>query len=150
METINQNTFSEVLLVLNHTEKEIIEKIPEKFKIFLLKNSNKYYTPNIDFTDNNWENTLSEDAKALLAMIYRDYVVSLDEKKELLEEERKEREKKEELLREKNNPDNLFKNNIKNDDENNSIDSTQLEIIEESPWYKNIFKKILSFFKPKK
>ncbi len=150
METINQNTFSEVLLVLNHTEKEIIEKIPEKFKIFLLKNSNKYYTPNIDFTDDNWENTLSEDAKALLAMIYRDYVVSLDEKKALLEEERKEREKKEELLREKHKPDNLFKNNIKNDDENNSIDSTHLEIIEEFPWYKNLFKKILSFFKPKK
>jgi len=112
MEGIDNRAISEVLLVLHHTEKEIIERIPNKFKIFLLDNSDKDYKPNIDFTSDNWESSLSEDAKGLLAMIYRDYVVSPDEKKELLEEERKEKEKREEYLREKYNPDNLFNSNI--------------------------------------
>ena len=49
-----------------------------------------------------------EDTKAILALIYRDYIVSKKEREELIKKEQEEVEK-EEKLREKYNPDNVFK-----------------------------------------
>lgn len=146
MENLNKRAVSEVIQILNHTEKEITERIPEKFIKFLFENADNDYKPNIDFSDENWENLIDEDTKALLAIIYRDYIVSETERLELLEEERQEKEKQEELLREKYNPDNLFKKNQKNEEEKDFVSNTQLVEIKESPWYKRIFKKILSIF----
>lgn len=146
MENLNKRAVSEVIQILNHTEKEIIERIPEKFIKFLFDNADNEYEPNIDFFDENWENSIDEDAKALLALIYRDYIASDNERNELLEEERKENAKQEELLREKYNPDNLFKNNQKTEEQKDFVSNTQLEEIKEISWYKRLFKKILSIF----
>ena len=146
MENLNKRAVSEVIQILDHTEKEITEKIPEKFIKFLFENADNDYEPNINFYNDNWENTIDEDTKALLAMIYRDYIVSETERLELLEEEKKEREKQEILLREKYNPDNLFKKDKKNEDEIDSINNMQLVEIKEAPWYKRLFKKLLSIF----
>ena len=146
MENLNKRAVSEVIQILDHTEKEITEKIPEKFIKFLFENADNDYKPNINFYNDNWENTIDEDTKALLAMIYRDYIVSETERLELLEEEKQEREKQEALLREKYNPDNLFKKGKKNEDEIDSINNMQLVEIKEAPWYKRLFKKLLSIF----
>ena len=146
MENLNKRAVSEVIQILDHTEKEITEKIPEKFIKFLFENADNDYKPNINFYNDNWENTIDEDTKALLAMIYRDYIVSETERLELLEEEKQEREKQEALLREKYNPDNLFKKDKKNEDEIDSINNVQLVEIKEAPWYKRLFKKLLSIF----
>ena len=146
MENLNKRAVSEVIQILNHTEKEIIERIPEKFIKFLFDNADNEYEPNIDFFDENWENSIDEDAKALLALIYRDYIASDNERNELLEEERKENAKQEELLREKYNPDNLFKNNQETEEQKDFVSNTQLEEIKEISWYKRLFKKILSIF----
>ena len=146
MENLNKRAVSEVIQILDHTEKEITEKIPEKFIKFLFENADNDYKPNINFYNDNWENTIDEDTKALLAMIYRDYIVSETERLELLEEEKQEREKQEALLREKYNPDNLFKKDKKNEDEIDSINNMQLVEIKEAPWYKRLFKKLLSIF----
>ena len=146
MENLNKRAVSEVIQILDHTEKEITEKIPEKFIKFLFENADNDYEPNINFYNDNWENTIDEDTKALLAMIYRDYIVSETERLELLEEEKQEREKQEALLREKYNPDNLFKKEKKIEDEIDSINNMQLVEIKEAPWYKRLFKKLLSIF----
>ncbi len=146
MENLNKRAVSEVIQILNHTEKEIIERIPEKFIKFLFDNADKEYEPDIDFFDENWENSIDEDAKALLAIIYRDYIASDNEKNELLEEERTERAKQEELLREKYNPDNLFKSKQENDRPKEVVSNTQLEEIKEISWYKRLLKKIVSIF----
>lgn len=146
MENLSKRAVSEVIQILDHTEKEITEKIPEKFIKFLFENADNDYKPNINFYNDNWENTIDEDTKALLAMIYRDYIVSETERLELLEEEKQEREKQEALLREKYNPDNLFKKDKKNEDEIDSINNMQLVEIKEAPWYKRLFKRLLSIF----
>lgn len=150
METINKRAFSEVIQILNHTDKEITEKIPQKFIDFLFKNTDDDYMTNINFNDDNWSNTITDDTKAILAMIYRDYIVSEDEKLELIKEEKAEQAKQEELLREKYNPDNLFKSKSKieedKQEQENAVTSTQLIEIKEAPWYKRLFKKILSIF----
>jgi len=127
---------AEVYIVLQNSEKEIQDKIPEKFKNFVVQNMEKEYVPTIDFNDANWDDSILEETQAILAIIYRDYIVSKEEREKLLEEETKEESRLERELREKYNPDNIFKNNI--NIEKNSSEETSLVVIEEK-WYKKIF-----------
>lgn len=136
----DKKVFSETIEVLKHTDKEIVEKIPDTFKRFLLENMDKENVVQIDFSKENWEETILEDTKALLALIYRDYIVSAEEKEQLLLEE-----KQENGLKEKNRVEDLLKNRqteIPKEIEEN----TQLEEIHQYPWYKRLYKKILSIF----
>ncbi len=146
MGNFNKKAVSEVIEILNHTDKEIVEKIPQKFINFLFENEDKDYIPNIDFYNEQWEKSIQEDTQSILAIIYRDYIVPEAERLELLEEEKQEREKQGALLREKYNPDNILKKDRKNEDEIDSINNMQLIEIKEVPWYKRLFKGILSIF----
>ncbi len=148
MNEINPKVFSEVLEILAHTEDEVFYKIPKKFITFLIDNKDEEYEPTIDFSKDNWDDMILEDTKGLLALIYRDYITSPEEREQLIKEE----EQLEEELREKYNPDNVFKNRKKEKEEiiieNN--ENTQLMVISELPWYKRLYQKILSFFGKKK
>ena len=148
MENFNKKAVSEVIEILNHTDKEIVEKIPQKFIDFLFENEDKDYIPNIDFYDENWENFIQEDTQAILALLYIDYIVSEDEKMKLLKEEQEEKLKIENELREKYNPDNIFKKN--NTEETIQINNVQLVEIKETSWFKRVLDKILKFFGRKK
>ncbi|MCI6265540.1 MAG: hypothetical protein MR598_01675 [Erysipelotrichaceae bacterium] len=148
MENFNKKAVSEVIEILNHTDKEIVEKIPQKFIDFLFENEDKNYIPNIDFYDENWENFIQEDTQAILALLYRDYIVSEDEKTKLLKDEQEEKLKLENELREKYNPDNIFKK--KNTEENIQINNVQLAEIKETSWFKRALEKIMKFFGRKK
>lgn len=148
MENFNTKAVSEVIEILNHTDKEIVEKIPQKFIEFLFENEDKDYIPNIDFYDENWENFIQEDTQAILALLYRDYIVSEDEKMKILKEEQEEKLKLENELREKYNSDNIFKK--KNIEENIQINNVQLVEIKETSWFKRALEKILKFFGRKK
>ncbi len=144
----DKKAFSEVIEILNHTDKEIVGKIPQKFIEFLFENADKDYIPNINFYDENWEKFIQEDTQAILALLYRDYIVSEDEKIELLNEEQEERLKLEGEQREKYNPDNIFKK--KNLEKKIQTDNVQLIEIKETSWFKKILNKILNFFERKK
>ena len=144
----DKKAFSEVIEILNHTDKEIVGKIPQKFIEFLFENADKDYIPNINFYDENWEKFIQEDTQAILALLYRDYIVSEDEKIELLNEEQEERLKLEGEQREKYNPDNIFKK--KNLEKKIQTDNVQLIEIKETTWFKKILNKILNFFERKK
>ena len=81
-------------------------------------------------------------------VLYRDYIVSEDEKLKLLKEEQEQKLKIEKELREKYNPDNIFKK--KNIEENIQINNVQLIEIKETSWFKKALDKILKFFGRKK
>lgn len=140
MEKFNTKAVSEVIEILKHTDKKIVEKIPQKLIDFLFENEDKDYRPNIDFNDENWEKNIEEDTQAILALLYRDYIVS--------EEEKEESQKQEAELREKYNPDNIFKK--KSSEENIQINNVQLVEIKETSWFKKVINKILRFFGRKK
>ncbi len=152
MKEIDKQAVAEVIEVLNHSESEIINRIPEKFMQFLQNNSDKDYKANIDFSNEHWDDTIKQDTKVILALIYREYIVSKEEKNRLLKEEQERLDKEEQELREKYNPDNLFKNNVTTtkkekveEIKENSI-NTQLVEVKEDQWYIRIWKKIKSFF----
>jgi len=137
MEIVYRQAFAEVLEVLKHTSKSIVEKIPEKFIMFLKDNKDNEYIANIDFSKPNWEDEVKQETQAILALIYRDYIVSPEKKSELIREEQIRIEKE---IREKYNPDNIFKNKK----EETVIENTNLpvEIKKET-----FFKKLISFIK---
>lgn len=141
----NKKAFSEIIEILNHTDKQLVEKIPDYFIKFLFENMDKEYKVEINFFDENWDNTILEETKSILALIYRDYIVSSEERNNLLIEEKREREKQERELREKYNPDNLFKNKY-NEIPSEFTENTQLIEIQQYPWYKRLYQKILAIF----
>ncbi len=147
MSEINKKAVSEVIDVLKHSEIEVTQKIPKKFIEFLTKNSDRDYIPNIDYSKENWENSIEEDAKVLIALIYRDYIMSEEEKEKVIEEAKRQ----EQEIREKYNPDNLFKKNSKIENEKSQDDTEQevqksLLIIKEEKWYERIINKIKEIF----
>ena len=149
MEESFRDSLSEVYLVIQNSDIDIIKKIPDNFLNFIKNNMNKDIiktnTQNI-----NLKNMISEDAKAILSLIYRDYLVSDEERIALLNEEQIKRMKYEQLLKEKYNPDNLFKkqNSETLNLENNTI-TAKTAIIEykEKNFLQKIFDKIKHLFK---
>ena len=106
MKEIDKQAVAEVIEILNHSDSEITNKIPEKFMQFLQNNSDTEFKINIDFNDEHWDDKIKPDTRAILALIYRDYIVSKEERDKLLKEEQERLDKEEQELREKYNPDN--------------------------------------------
>ena len=96
MEESFKDSLSEVYLVIQNSDIDIIKKIPDNFLNFIKDNMNKdnikTNTQNI-----NLKNIISEDAKTILSLIYRDYLVSDEERNALLNEEQIKRIKYEQL-----------------------------------------------------
>lgn len=152
MKEIDKQAVAEVLEILSNSEKEITNKIPENFMRFLKENADKEYKVNIDFNNEHWDDTIKKETKVILALIYRDYLVSEEEKIRLLKEEKERLDKEEQELHEKYNPDNLFKNNVTTTKKEN-IEEKQEELnnmkmieVKEDSWFKKIWKKIISMF----
>ena len=145
MDSVYSQAFTEVLEVLNNSEKNIVSRIPKSFLEFLNNYKDKNYKVEIDFSNENWDEQVKKETQAILALIYRDYIVSQEERSRLLSEEREEERRIENELREKYNPDNLFKNKS-NNIENNTNNPVEMVEYKESI-FKKIINKIKSIFK---
>ena len=71
--------FTEVNEVLKFTDPELTKKIPASFKSFIKKNMSKNY--NFIIHNNDYNITLKQETKTILALIYRKYFCSSEEKK---------------------------------------------------------------------
>lgn len=134
--------FKEIHAILKKSSKEELNKIPKSFIQFIEKNMDVNYTPKIEFNEN-FEKSVLEETLLILALIYRDYLISDEERKKLIEREQKQLE----ILREKYNPDNLFKNNKKEFNFSSVSVEQQLIEIKQEKWYKSFLKKILDLFR---
>ncbi len=130
---------TEILVILERFPKELTEKIPMKLMNFFRQiKLEDYEVP---------ENTeLSNKAKALLAMLYRNYLCSETEKQEFDKKLLENEQEYQKNLREKYNPENIFKTNIEIE-ENQNMRQTELIEYEKPKWYHKIFNKILTFFR---
>lgn len=141
MDSVYSQAFTEVLEVLNNSEKNIVSRIPKSFLEFLNNYKDKNYKVEIDFSNENWDEQVKKETQAILALIYRDYIVSQEERERLLSEEREEERRIENELREKYNPDNLFKN------KSNNIENNTNKPVEMVEYKESIFKKIINKIK---
>lgn len=109
--------YKEVLEILKYLEEEDYKKIPEKmiqvFETFCDKEYEFNYDPNLTLD----ENHISKIGKAIIAILYRDYWASDEERREIIKKENEERLELEEEKRKRYNPDELFKKNVDNTEE---------------------------------
>ena len=139
--------YAEVLEVLKYVSLDDYNKIPKKFITFMEENcdENSTFTYNIAIPFE--KQNLSNDTKNILAMLYRLFWASEEDKKRFEYIDKKNIQKRKEL-NEKYSPENVFKNRNNNMEANNA-DKKRNEIIEykENNWIQKLFAKIRRFFK---
>lgn len=133
-----RNAFKEVDEILKYTDIDLVNKIPKKFIDFLRENMNNNYEFNVQEGLHLNKQKLSEEANNILALIYRDYWATEEEKEEFRKKDEEERKLNEEKLehifdRKDNEPIEEKKNN-------------QLIKIEHESFIKRLFLKLKRFF----
>lgn len=133
-----RNAFKEVDEILKHTDINLVNKIPKKFIDFLRANMNNEYDFNVQEGLHLNKQNLSEEANNILALIYRDYWATEEEKEEFRKKDEEERKLNEEKL------EHIFdrKDNEQIEEEKNN----QLIKIEHESFIKRLFSKIKRFF----
>lgn len=141
-----QRAFKEVNEVLLHTDTELTNKIPLKFRKFLEENMDKEYNFHIQENLSLEQQEISKETENILALIYRTYWATQEEKEDFIKKDEEERRINEEKLN------NIFSNRQINkvETQNNpegrvkeNKEETQVKKVEEE----NIIKKIISKIK---
>ena len=110
------DAMAEVLYYFRGIDKNEIVKIPNKVLIYFHTNASKDYICRFDYNKPLKELEISDEAKALIGMIYINYICDSKEKKMKILRELKENDKKYlDNLNIKYNVNDLFKQNRKND-----------------------------------
>lgn len=141
------NAYSEVLEILKYISKEDYEKIPNsKIELFEINHNKDYifkYNPNKTLDEQN----VSKTAKAIIAILFRDYWATEIQKEKIINKQNYDRMKLEEEKRTRYNSDNLFKNNEKKIIMNNT-EEEELALIEKNDikWYEKVWRFLTKFF----
>lgn len=146
-----EKVLKEVDYILQNLPNEIQNKIPNDFKQSIVDNMDINYVPEV-FDKNKTldEQNISEETKKILALIYRNYIVSDEERKQLIIEENEIVQKLENEKRDKYNSKEIFKNKQESPNTINTattVDELKITELNNKRWYKEIFEKILKFFK---
>lgn len=141
--------FSEVEQIIKLMPESLQKKIPNRFINIISTEKSQAYTPNIKepFEECN----IMEETKIILAVIYRDFLCSEEEKKEIKLKDSQKLIEYEEELRERYNTDNIFKNRI-NTSNNLSIEKnecTAIVEVKDKSFLRRIFEKIKNLFNRK-
>ena len=143
------NAYSEVLEILKYISKEDYEKIPNsKIELFETTYNKDYifkYNPNKTLAEQN----VSKTAKAIIAILFRDYWATEIQKEKIISKQNYDRMKLEEERKARYNSNNLFKNNEKRIIMDNTEKEEELALIETSDikWYKKVWRFLTKFFR---
>ena len=141
---------TEVNFILKYTDLELVNKIPRKFLEYINENEDKEYKVNISVDSSLESQKISEKTKDFMALIYRNYFCTEEERIEFDEILKKNQEQYDRLLNEKYSYENLFrKNKIEEVEENVQETKEQTALIdyENMKWYKKIAFNITNWFK---
>ena len=142
------NAYSEVLEILKYISKEDYEKIPNsKIELFETNHNKEYifkYNPNKTLDEQN----VSKTAKAIIAILFRDYWATEIQKEKIIAKQNYDRMQLEEKKKEIYNSDNIFKNNKKKIILDATEQEQKLDLIEINniKWYKKVWKFVIRFF----
>ena len=150
MEELSAEVATEVIEVLYNSDSSIICKIPYRI-IEVLQEKTQECNKKISFKENVElkDQDISEEGKAILSILYRDYICSEEEKIEVNKIFENNQKQYDEIQREKYNPDNIFQKqdnkisvDINAEEEEKALIETQ-----KNKWYIVLFEKIKSIFK---
>ncbi len=140
------NAYSEVLEILQHISQEDYDKIPKEKITLFEANANKDYNFTYDIDKTLDEQSVSNKAKTIIAILFRDYWATDSQREKIKAKEKYDRQNNEEI-KEKYNPDNLFKNN--NIEKENILNDNNKMILYKEPLIKKILNKFLNWIKLK-
>ncbi len=154
-ETLNKDEkskpYRELYEILKYLSPEDIRKIPSGFLKEIEGKMDAQYEYKIEHFQDFENQKMLDETRVLLAIVYRDYLASEEEKREILENEKEELIREEQEKREKYNPDNIFKARNSYAEENSDEKTkTALVKVKSEKWYNNViafFKKLFSRFK---
>ncbi len=150
MEELSAEVATEVIEVLYNSDSSLVCKIPYKV-LEALQSKTEECNKKIDLKENTEikDQNISEESKAILSILYRDYMCSEEEKIEINKTFELNQKQYDEIQREKYNPDKIFQNkNIKIDNNSEVVeDDKALVELPKSKWYTILFEKIKSIFK---
>lgn len=106
-----QNALTEVEAILKLMPKDMLDKIPNSFLNFIEKKKSKTYIPNLNMELSLNEQSLLNETRAILSLIYRSYLCNAEEKRKLKIDDSIELAKKQNELNQKYSYENLFKKN---------------------------------------
>ncbi len=143
------NAYKEVLDILKYVSKEDFDKIPaKKIKMFSKYANYDYdfeYNPDITLKEQN----VSDIAQTIIAILFRDYWATSEQREKILSKEKYDMQLLEEYKKEKYNPniifDNKYRTNNRSSEEKNQ--ETSLVDVSNIKWYKKIWKSIKNILK---
>ena len=134
------NAYTEVYEILKCIHKSDYDKIPKNIVELISNNRNLEYKFNYDMDKTLEEQNVSKKAKTIIAILFRDYWSTYEQKEKILKKEKHDRQKVEEEKREKFKTDKIFKKNK----ENTIVENQDLPVKIKK---ENFFKKIINFIK---
>ncbi len=142
------NAYSEVLEILKYISNEDYIKIPKKCIRVFEENSNINHQISYNPEQTLDEQNISKRAKAIIAILYRDYWATSSQREKIVAKQNYDRKKLEEQKRKLYNPDNIFKNKEKAE-KVASIKENSAQLIEykEENFFIKILNKIKRFLK---
>lgn len=144
MNDINSEIYVDISVIISMMPTEMKSKISNSFINFIENNKSNNYVSNINPKIPLKQQNIRKETKEMLGIIYRDYLCNDEERINLLQEEKRELTKLETEKREIYNPDNIFKkNNLKENNEENSI-KNEVSIVE---YKESIIKRIITKIK---
>lgn len=135
-----KSAFKEVSEILKYMDEELVNKIPTKFITFLQENMSKEYDFKINENVALEEQNISREAENILALLYRNYWATEEEKQEFARLDEQERKSNDEKLQK------IFKNTINEFDKEENKD-TQIVNVNNDNFFKKIINKLKKFFR---
>ena len=141
----NACAYKEIYEILKIFPQELVSQIPQETIDFFHNNmdTNYEYDISVDTFDGQ---TMLEETKAILTILFRDYWASPTQKEKILNYEKTVKNKIEEENRIKYNVDNLIKNRKSQKKDEEQIEETAIVEYKE-PIFKKIINRILNIFK---
>lgn len=147
VDILYQNALAEVEEILQNTEEELVTKIPNKMRQFIRENRNPEYIAQIVKDKPLNEQKILPETQALLALIYRSYWATEEEKKEFALRDSVELEKEEKAKQ------NLYSNNLFENKkevikvEEKQKETTDIVLAQKEKWYQRAWRKLCSLFR---
>lgn len=148
---------AEAIAILENTDTLLLAKIPKRLIESLQEKADELGRKiNLDYSRDFANQNVSEEAKSIIGLIYRDYWCTKEEREELNKILEDNEQRYQEELREKYNPDKIFEQTSSIKTADNPLtenytgdiieDNMSLVKKEELKWYQKIFNKIKSLF----
>ena len=143
------NACAEVVRILDYIPYRDYKKIPKDVILHYEKNASENCDFEYDINYSLDEQNVSKTAKTIIALLFRDYWATLEQKNIISNYEKNETIKEENIKKEKYNSNDIFKNNTKstNIENNDNIQEKSLVNVSNIKWYEKIWKIFKDFFK---